>query len=69
MYRQFYQGMSMTDLPLFALLLFFAIFTAVAVWVLLFRRSQDYEAISRLPLAEQVATLDNSRTSGGSHER
>ncbi|MCP3140190.1 cbb3-type cytochrome oxidase subunit 3 [Pyxidicoccus xibeiensis] len=53
MYKQFYQGMSLTELPLFALFLFIVVFLGVCAWVFGVRRSQDFDALARLPLAER----------------
>lgn len=50
MYAQFYAGMRFTELPLFALLLFFVTFVAVVVKVTLITRRSDLESIARLPL-------------------
>jgi cytochrome c oxidase cbb3-type subunit IV len=55
MYRQFYAGMDLTDLPLFALLFFLAVFLGVVAWLFVARRSRDFEALSRLPLSEPSA--------------
>ena len=56
MYREFFQGMSYTHLPLFALLLFVALFVGVLVHVLLVRRPSDYDALASLPLADAPAS-------------
>lgn len=53
MYKQFYQGMSLTELPLFALVLFIAVFFGVVAWVFVARRSGDFDALARMPLSEQ----------------
>jgi cytochrome c oxidase cbb3-type subunit 4 len=68
MWKQFYEGMELTHLPLFTLLLFFAVFLGVAVWVFLGRRGQDYDALSRLPLAESGAMTSDSRGARTHHE-
>lgn len=52
MYKQFYEGMTLTHLPLFTLFLFIAVFFGVVAWLFLARRSGDYEALAQLPLAE-----------------
>lgn len=52
MYRQFYQGMTLTHLPLFTLILFIAVFLGVVAWVFLGRRRQDFDALARMPFAE-----------------
>lgn len=52
MYKQFYQGMALTGLPLFALFLFLAVFLGVLAWVFLARRGQDFDALAHLPLSE-----------------
>jgi cytochrome c oxidase cbb3-type subunit 4 len=53
MYKQFYAGMSLTELPLFALVLFIAVFLGVCAWVFGVRRSRDFDSLARMPLAEQ----------------
>jgi cytochrome c oxidase cbb3-type subunit IV len=68
MWKQFYEGMELTQLPLFTLLLFFAVFLGVAAWVFLGRRGQDYDALSRLPLAESGAVTSDSRGARTHHE-
>jgi cytochrome c oxidase cbb3-type subunit 4 len=66
MYRQFYAGMDLTHLPLFALLFFLAVFLGVVAWLFVARRSRDFEAVSLLPLADHSAPV---QASGGSrHE-
>ena len=52
MYRQFFAGMQLTALPLFAMFLFLAFFTGVVAWVFLARRGQDFDGLARLPLSE-----------------
>jgi cytochrome c oxidase cbb3-type subunit IV len=61
MFRQFYEGMQLTHLPLFSLLLFFSVFIGVAAWVFLARRGQDYEALAQLPLADASVVSPDSR--------
>jgi cytochrome c oxidase cbb3-type subunit IV len=68
MWRQFYEGMDLVHLPLFTLLLFFAVFLGVSAWVLLARRGQDYDVLARLPLAEPGAVTSDSRGERGHHE-
>ena len=57
MYGQFYAGSRLVDFALFALLLFVAMFVAVVVRLTLVKRRSDFDAVSRLPLA------DNQRAS------
>jgi cytochrome c oxidase cbb3-type subunit 4 len=52
MFRQFFAGMQLTALPLFAMFFFLAIFIGVVAWVLLARRGQDFDGLARLPLTE-----------------
>jgi cytochrome c oxidase cbb3-type subunit 4 len=52
MYKQFYQGMTLTQLPLFTLVLFLAVFLGVVAWVFFVRRSRDFDALAQLPLGE-----------------
>jgi cytochrome c oxidase cbb3-type subunit IV len=47
----------MRTLPLVA----FAVFPGVAAWMFFARRGQDYDALARLPLAEQGAVTSDSR--------
>jgi cytochrome c oxidase cbb3-type subunit 4 len=68
MWKQFYEGMELTHLPLFTLLLFIAVFLGVAAWVFLGRRGQDYDALSRLPLAESGAVTADPRGARIHHE-
>ena len=49
MYKSFYAGNTLTELPLFALGLFLVFFLAVVVWVLAFKRKADFDAIASLP--------------------
>ena len=51
MYKQFFAGMQLTALPLFAMLFFLALFAGVVAWVLLARRGQDFDGLARLPLS------------------
>lgn len=51
MYKQFFAGMQLTALPLFAMLFFLALFVGVVAWVLLARRGQDFDGLARLPLS------------------
>jgi len=44
--------MELTALPLFALALFFFFFVAVVFWVLVLKRSSDFDAIAALPIDE-----------------
>ncbi|QSQ24120.1 CcoQ/FixQ family Cbb3-type cytochrome c oxidase assembly chaperone [Pyxidicoccus parkwayensis] len=53
MYKQFYEGMELTHLPLFALWLFIAVFLGVCVWVFGARRSRDFDALAQMPLSAQ----------------
>jgi cytochrome c oxidase cbb3-type subunit 4 len=67
MYKQFYQGMSLTQLPLFTLILFIAVFLGVVGWLFLVRRSRDFEALAQLPLAEP-GTVRLPSTGSHGHE-
>lgn len=53
MYKQFYQGMALTELPLFALVLFIMVFLGVVAWVFGVRRSRDFDTLAQMPLAER----------------
>ncbi len=61
MFRQFYEGMQLTHLPLFTLVLFFAVFLGVAAWVFFARRGQDYDALAQLPLTDSSVVSPDSR--------
>ena len=61
MFRQFFEGMQLTHLPLFTLFLFISVFVGVSAWVFLARRGRDYDALSRLPLAETSVVPSDSR--------
>ena len=50
MFAQFYAHMPWTDLPVFALLLFFSVFLAVVARVLSPKQRAELEAAARLPL-------------------
>jgi cytochrome c oxidase cbb3-type subunit 4 len=66
MYRQFYSGMDLTHLPLFALFLFLGVFLGVVAYLFVARRSRDFEGLALLPLAEQGAP--EQATGGTRHE-
>jgi cytochrome c oxidase cbb3-type subunit 4 len=55
MYKQFFQGMDYTHLPLFTLVLFVALFVGMLVHVLFVRRRSDYDAVASLPLTDGPA--------------
>ena len=50
MFAQFYAHMPWTDLPIFALLLFFSVFLAAVARVLSRKQRVELEAVARLPL-------------------
>jgi hypothetical protein len=50
MYRQFYEGMKFAELPMLAMLMFFTMFAAVILRVTVFKKRNDFERVSRLPL-------------------
>lgn len=62
MYKQFYAGMSYEYLPLFALLLFMAVFIGTALRLFL-RRASDYDPVSRIPLSDPKETTTSLLTS------
>ncbi|WP_224242791.1 CcoQ/FixQ family Cbb3-type cytochrome c oxidase assembly chaperone [Hyalangium gracile] len=66
MYQQFYSGMNLTHLPLFSLLLFLGVFLGVVAHLFIARRSQDFETLALLPLAEQGES--RQATGGTNHE-
>jgi cytochrome c oxidase cbb3-type subunit IV len=52
MYRQFYEGMDLAVLPLFALVLFVAVFVGVFIRTYVLRRAGDFDNLARMPLDE-----------------
>lgn len=56
MYKQFYQGMSFEELPLFALLMFFTMFVSVILRLTLFKKQEDFVRVERLPLEGEEQT-------------
>jgi cbb3-type cytochrome oxidase subunit 3 len=50
MFAQFYAHMPWTDLPVFALLLFFSVFLAVVARMLTRKQRAELESLARLPL-------------------
>jgi hypothetical protein len=50
MFAQFYAGMPWTELPLCALLIFFATFTSVIVRMTVYARRGELQEMARLPL-------------------
>ena len=67
MYKQFYQGMSLTHLPLFSLILFIAVFFGVVAWLFRVRRGRDFDALAQMPLAEP-RTVDVPSIGSRGHE-
>ena len=70
MLRELFQGSSLLDLPVIAMLVFLAIFLGVLVWVLRRTRTPHFERMAALPLDDEV-TAPRSRTdrSGDSSEK
>ena len=52
MYRAFYEGMTLSHLPLFSLVLFFAVFTGALLRTFWLRKAADFDAVSRLPIGD-----------------
>lgn len=52
MKQQFYEGMDLTFLPLFTLVLFVSVFMIVVVRMFVFRRAEHFDRLSRLPIAD-----------------
>jgi cytochrome c oxidase cbb3-type subunit 4 len=52
MYRQFYEGMDLTHLPMFTLVLFILIFAAAILRTFVFRRAGDFDHLAHMPLSE-----------------
>jgi cytochrome c oxidase cbb3-type subunit IV len=62
MKQQFYEGMELAHLPLFALVLFMAVFLIVVVRMFVFRRAEHFDNLARLPIADgevQAAEVRN----------
>jgi cytochrome c oxidase cbb3-type subunit 4 len=66
MFQQFYSGMDLSHLPLFSLLLFLGVFLAAVANLFVARRSQDFEGLAQLPLAEQCEPRQDA--GGPGHE-
>lgn len=49
MKREFYEGMTFTDLPLLALVLFVALFVGVVIRAWVMKPRAHFDALSRLP--------------------
>lgn len=60
MWKQFYARVFVGDGPVFAMLLFMTIFVAAILWATIKRRRGEYEALARLPLAEDEPTVRTS---------
>ncbi len=52
MKQAFYAGMSFTNLPLTAFLIFFAIFLIVVARLWIFQKREQFDALSQLPFDE-----------------
>lgn len=55
MFRDLIEGSQVLDLPVLAMLFFFAVFTAVLVRVMSRRRRAHYDRMSQLPLEDGTA--------------
>jgi hypothetical protein len=62
MYRQFYEGMDLTRLPVFTLVLFMIVFGVAVVRMFVFGRARDFDHLARMPVSE------NSSATGARHE-
>jgi len=51
MYRAFYEGSLLLDLPLFTLIFFVGFFACMVAWVFT-RRDDRFDRMARLPLAD-----------------
>lgn len=63
MLRKFLEGITLTDLPVVAMLLFLAIFLAVIVRVFQRARFAEYDRMSNLPLQDDLP--QEQRGTGG----
>lgn len=50
MYKQFFAGMEWTELPLFALGLFIAMFVLMVLRTFVYKTKRDFEPAAQLPL-------------------
>jgi len=63
MYRWFYQGLDLLQLPLFALVFFLGIFVGTAVWLFVARKGRDFDALAAMPFSEPGAlSLEDTRS-------
>ncbi len=53
MYRTFFEGMSLAELPIFALVLFVSLFVVVVVRTFVLRRSRDFDRLAAMPLGDR----------------
>lgn len=54
MWKQFYARVFVGDGPVFSLLLFMTVFVAAILWATIKRRRGEYDALARLPLADDA---------------
>ncbi|MGA9523864.1 MAG: CcoQ/FixQ family Cbb3-type cytochrome c oxidase assembly chaperone [Myxococcaceae bacterium] len=52
MKQQFYEGMDLTFLPLFTLVLFVSVFLIAIVRMFVFRRAEHFDNLARLPIED-----------------
>jgi hypothetical protein len=52
MYKQFYENMPFTALPLLGLGLFFVVFVLICSRTLVFKSADDFDSDARIPLAD-----------------
>ncbi len=61
MWRQFYAGMDV-KLPLFAMGVFIAFFVLLLLRTYAYKRSQDFDGVAALPLADDSLPPSNRRS-------
>ncbi len=61
MYQEFYRTSQYLDLPLFALILFMAVFVGTVVWLFIVqRKSPRFERLSALPLEKETEVIHDA---------
>lgn len=52
MYKQFYEGLQATHLPLATLFLFIAVFAVSIIRLFVIKKKQDFDGVAQLPLGD-----------------
>lgn len=65
MYQEFYRGSTLLHLPLFALLLFVAVFVGTVAWLFIFqRRNPRFDSLAAIPLGDDEVSAPAARNEG-----